>query len=87
MLSCVCVVRPASLCVPVPQPFGNILGLVPLAESVVKLNAVCMQCYKEAAYTKRLGEEQEVRGPWGPQGAGRGPHSQRGPQRVSPSLG
>ncbi|XP_056443094.1 thymidine kinase, cytosolic [Gadus chalcogrammus] len=42
------------------KPFGNILGLVPLAESVVKLNAVCMQCYKEAAYTKRLGEEQEV---------------------------
>ncbi len=43
------------------QPFGNILNLVPLAESVVKLNAVCMQCFKEAAYTKRLGAEQEVR--------------------------
>lgn len=42
------------------QPFGNILSLVPLAESVVKLTAVCMQCYKEAAYTKRLGAEQEV---------------------------
>lgn len=42
------------------KPFGNILGLVPLAESVVKLNAVCMQCYKEAAYTKRLGTEKEV---------------------------
>ncbi|KAM3865033.1 thymidine kinase, cytosolic [Diretmus argenteus] len=42
------------------KPFGNILSLVPLAESVVKLNAVCMQCYKEAAYTKRLGEEKEV---------------------------
>uniref|UniRef100_A0A671L906 Thymidine kinase n=1 Tax=Sinocyclocheilus anshuiensis TaxID=1608454 RepID=A0A671L906_9TELE len=41
--------------------FGNILNLVPLAESVVKLNAVCMQCFKEAAYTKRLGAEQEVR--------------------------
>ncbi|KTF85620.1 hypothetical protein cypCar_00029658 [Cyprinus carpio] len=41
-------------------PFGNILNLVPLAESVVKLNAVCMQCFKEAAYTKRLGAEQEV---------------------------
>ncbi|KAK6300898.1 hypothetical protein J4Q44_G00289960 [Coregonus suidteri] len=37
------------------KPFGNILNLVPLAESVVKLNAVCMICYKEAAYTKRLG--------------------------------
>ncbi|XP_016359394.1 thymidine kinase, cytosolic-like [Sinocyclocheilus anshuiensis] len=42
------------------QAFGNILNLVPLAESVVKLNAVCMQCFKEAAYTKRLGAEQEV---------------------------
>ncbi|XP_065115308.1 thymidine kinase, cytosolic [Paramisgurnus dabryanus] len=42
------------------KPFGNILNLVPLAESVVKLNAVCMECYKEAAYTKRLGAEKEV---------------------------
>lgn len=43
------------------QPFGSILNLVPLAESVVKLNAVCMQCFKEAAYTKRIGAEKEVR--------------------------
>lgn len=42
------------------KPFGNILSLVPLAESVVKLNAVCMQCFKEASYTKRLGAEKEV---------------------------
>ncbi|KAM6939705.1 thymidine kinase, cytosolic [Xenentodon cancila] len=42
------------------KPFGNILGLVPLAESIVKLHAVCMQCYKEAAYTKRIGAEKEV---------------------------
>ncbi|XP_029949317.1 thymidine kinase, cytosolic [Salarias fasciatus] len=42
------------------KPFGNILNLVPLAESVVKLHAVCMQCYNEAAYTKRLGAEKEV---------------------------
>uniref|UniRef100_A0A3Q3LTM9 Thymidine kinase n=1 Tax=Mastacembelus armatus TaxID=205130 RepID=A0A3Q3LTM9_9TELE len=42
------------------KPFGNILNLVPLAESVVKLHAVCMQCYKEAAYTMRLGTEKEV---------------------------
>ncbi|GCB60669.1 hypothetical protein scyTo_0006906, partial [Scyliorhinus torazame] len=40
--------------------FGNILNLVPLAESVVKLSAVCTKCYGEAAYTKRLGAEQEV---------------------------
>lgn len=43
------------------QPFGSILNLVPLAESVVKLSAVCMQCFQEAAYTKRLGAEKEVR--------------------------
>uniref|UniRef100_H3B914 Thymidine kinase n=1 Tax=Latimeria chalumnae TaxID=7897 RepID=H3B914_LATCH len=42
------------------KPFGSILNLVPLAESVVKLNAVCMECFKEASYTKRLGTEEEV---------------------------
>ncbi|XP_020365398.1 thymidine kinase, cytosolic [Rhincodon typus] len=42
------------------KAFGNILNLVPLAESVVKLSAVCMECYREAAYTKRLGSETEV---------------------------
>ena len=42
------------------QPFGNILNLVPLAESVVKLKAVCMVCYNDAAFTRRLGTETEV---------------------------
>lgn len=42
------------------QAFGDILNLVPLAESVVKLTAVCMQCFREASYTKRLGVEKEV---------------------------
>ncbi|NXY92320.1 KITH protein, partial [Alcedo cyanopectus] len=42
------------------KAFGSILNLVPLAESVVKLNAVCMECYREASYTKRLGVEREV---------------------------
>lgn len=42
------------------QPFGNILNLVPLAESVVKLKAVCMMCYKDAAFTRRLGSETAV---------------------------
>jgi len=27
---------------------------VPLAESVVKLSAVCMNCYGEGSFTKRL---------------------------------
>ncbi|XP_058140794.1 thymidine kinase, cytosolic isoform X1 [Dasypus novemcinctus] len=42
------------------KAFGNILNLVPLAESVVKLTAVCMGCFREASYTKRLGAETEV---------------------------
>ncbi|NXS24149.1 KITH protein, partial [Mystacornis crossleyi] len=42
------------------KAFGSILNLVPLAESVVKLNAVCMECFCEASYTKRLGAEREV---------------------------
>lgn len=42
------------------QPFGQILELVPCAESVVKLKAVCMVCYREAAFTKRLGSETAV---------------------------
>ncbi|XP_050702971.1 thymidine kinase, cytosolic-like [Eriocheir sinensis] len=37
--------------------FGNILQLVPLAESVVKLSAVCTVCYQEAHYTKRTSAE------------------------------
>ncbi|XP_069685182.1 thymidine kinase, cytosolic-like [Periplaneta americana] len=40
--------------------FGNILNLVPLAENVVKLNAVCMVCFKDAAYTKRIGSEKKL---------------------------
>lgn len=40
--------------------FGDILNLVPLAESVVKLTAVCMSCFADASYTKRIGNEKEV---------------------------
>ncbi|XP_064479734.1 thymidine kinase, cytosolic-like isoform X2 [Ornithodoros turicata] len=40
--------------------FTNILELVPLSESIIKLTAVCMICYSDAAYTKRLGYETEV---------------------------
>lgn len=42
------------------EGFGDILQLVPLAESVVKLNAVCMLCYHEAHYTKRISAETAV---------------------------
>ncbi|KAK7794110.1 hypothetical protein R5R35_012603 [Gryllus longicercus] len=41
-------------------PFGDILNLVPLAESVVKLSAVCMKCFKDASYTKRTTNECEL---------------------------
>lgn len=40
--------------------FGNMLSLVPFAEQIVKLTAVCMRCYGEAAFTQRLGSETEV---------------------------
>ena len=36
------------------------MNLVPLAVNVVKLTAVCMRCYGEAAFTQRLGSETEV---------------------------
>jgi len=40
--------------------FGNILNLVPLAENIVKLNAVCMLCFQEGSFTKRKGSETAV---------------------------
>ena len=36
------------------KPFGNILQLVPHAESVIKLSSVCMSCFKESSFTRRL---------------------------------
>lgn len=35
------------------RPFGRILELVPLAEKVDKLTAVCSSCFGEAAFTHR----------------------------------
>lgn len=40
--------------------FGDILNLIPLAESVLKLTAVCMMCFEDASYTKRTGSETEL---------------------------
>jgi thymidine kinase len=40
------------------KPFGNILNLVPLAEQVSKLSSVCMDCGKEAAFTRRTVDNQ-----------------------------
>jgi thymidine kinase len=40
--------------------FGSILKLVPLAEHVIKLSAVCMICFGEGSYTKRISNDKEV---------------------------
>ncbi|GFR78351.1 thymidine kinase [Elysia marginata] len=40
--------------------FGDILNLVPIAENVVKLNAVCMKCFGDGSFTKRKGSEKKV---------------------------
>ncbi|XP_059088925.1 thymidine kinase, cytosolic-like [Tigriopus californicus] len=40
--------------------FSNILELVPLAEHVVKLTAVCMSCFGEGSYTKRISADTAV---------------------------
>jgi len=42
------------------QPFGAVLELVPLADSVVKLSAVCARCGADAPFTARLGAERET---------------------------
>lgn len=42
------------------KAFANFLDLVPLAEHVVKLTAVCMSCFGEGSYTKRISSDQEV---------------------------
>ncbi len=41
------------------KPFGAILDLIPLAEFVVKLSAVC-KCGRDAFYTKRTAESEEI---------------------------
>lgn len=40
--------------------FQNILDLIPLSEHVVKLHAVCMSCFGEGSYTKRISQDKEV---------------------------
>lgn len=47
--------------------FGDILQLIPLAESVIKLTAVCMNCFEEASFTKRIGQEKELEVIGGPE--------------------
>jgi len=42
------------------QSFNRILELIPLAEEVIKLTAVCAFCQNEAPFTARLGNETEL---------------------------
>lgn len=49
------------------QGFGDILRLIPMSESVIKLTAVCMICCAEAAFTKRIGQEKELEVIGGPE--------------------
>jgi thymidine kinase len=42
------------------RPFQQILDLVPLAEDVTKLRAVCMACFQDASFSKRTTAEAGV---------------------------
>ena len=43
------------------EPFGDILNLIPYAESVIKLHALCMKCGDgtKASFTKRINKDNE----------------------------
>lgn len=41
------------------QPFCSIVNLVPLAEKIDKLTAICATCQDEASFTKRICESKE----------------------------
>merc|ERR1719414_436250 len=41
------------------KPFGDILSLIPLSENVTKLNSVCMNCFGDAAFSKRITAEDD----------------------------
>lgn len=42
------------------KPFGKILDLIPIAEQIQKLSAVCFCCGNDANYTKRMSDCKEI---------------------------
>ena len=42
------------------KPFGRILDLIPLAESVLKLSAVCAVCGANASFSQRIIKSSQV---------------------------
>lgn len=42
------------------RSFGRICELIPLAEDVIKLKAICIDCNKDASFTKRLVDNQDL---------------------------
>eukprot|EP00026_Physarum_polycephalum_P016347 Phypoly_transcript_17230.p1 GENE.Phypoly_transcript_17230~~Phypoly_transcript_17230.p1 ORF type:complete len:217 (+),score=37.20 Phypoly_transcript_17230:31-651(+) len=42
------------------KPFGSVLEIIPVAELVTKLTAVCMVCFKDASFSRRIGSETQV---------------------------
>ena len=42
------------------KAFGNIIHLLPIAEKVTKLSAVCVVCAKDACFTQRTIKNKEI---------------------------
>ena len=42
------------------KAFGRVLELIPIAEKVTKLSAVCVVCNDDAFFTQRISEDKEV---------------------------
>jgi len=42
------------------KPFGRVLELIPMAEKITKLSAVCVVCNSDAFFTQRISEDSQV---------------------------
>jgi len=43
------------------KPFSCISDLIPKSEIITKLHAICMKCYESASFSKRIGDEKEIK--------------------------